>query len=334
MAEVSFNTIAFFNNKGGVGKTTLVYHLANMLASRGESVVVADFDPQANATEVFVDEVQRVLFSFEEDDGVPKTIYDFVSPILKGTGDVLPANGREVTENLTLIPGDLRLSLFEDKVSDAWPRCNDNDEAAFRAVTALFRCIESVAQQSQAEWVLIDVGPNLGALNRAALIAADFIVVPVGPDLFSLQGLENLGPTLVKWRAGWNERRLKAPPDLKTPRGEMLPLGYVVMQHGIRDRRPPKAYQQWIDKFPRAFQEHLLQGNGDPNKDYCLATIKHYRSLMPMAMQARKPIFELNPADGAIGAHYQSVLDAKKDFESLCDAMLRRVDEVRAENPL
>lgn len=50
------NTIAFFNNKGGVGKTSLVYHLAWMYADLGLSVVAADLDPQANLTSMFIDE--------------------------------------------------------------------------------------------------------------------------------------------------------------------------------------------------------------------------------------------------------------------------------------
>jgi chromosome partitioning protein len=49
-------TIAFFNNKGGVGKTSLVYHLAWMYADLGLSVIAADFDPQANLTSMFLED--------------------------------------------------------------------------------------------------------------------------------------------------------------------------------------------------------------------------------------------------------------------------------------
>ena len=48
--------IAFFNNKGGVGKTTLVYHLAYMLAEQGYKVLAADLDPQSNLTAMFLEE--------------------------------------------------------------------------------------------------------------------------------------------------------------------------------------------------------------------------------------------------------------------------------------
>ena len=49
-------TIGFFNNKGGVGKTTLVYHVAWMLSLLGKRVIAADLDPQANLTSVFLPE--------------------------------------------------------------------------------------------------------------------------------------------------------------------------------------------------------------------------------------------------------------------------------------
>ena len=55
--------------------------------------------------------------------------------------------------------------------------------------------------------ILADVGPNLGAINRSALISSDYVVVPLGADLFSLRGLRNLGPTLNRWRQDWKSRR-------------------------------------------------------------------------------------------------------------------------------
>ena len=59
--------------------------------------------------------------------------------------------------------------------------------------------------------MLIDVGPNLGAINRAAIIAANFVVFPLAPDLFSLQALRNVGPTLQEWRNEWGDRLERRP---------------------------------------------------------------------------------------------------------------------------
>ena len=85
--------------------------------------------------------------------------------------------------------------------------CLDKQPRAFRVISALWRILQSAAKDNQTDIVLVDVGPNLGALNRAVLVATDYVIVPLGADLFSLQGLRNLGPTLQAWRIGWQDRR-------------------------------------------------------------------------------------------------------------------------------
>ncbi len=312
-------TIAFFNNKGGVGKTSLVYHLSWMFADHGIKTLAVDLDPQANLTAMFLDEDR--LEQLWPDDEHPDTVYGAIRPILRGTGDIAQPSVEMITETLGLIPGDLGLSRFEDKLSDAWPRCHNRDESAFRTMTAFHRLVQRGSEWG-AELVLIDVEPNLGAINRSALIASDQVCLPLAPDLFSLQGLKNLGPTLREWRTVWAELLTKAPADLPMPRGAMQPVGYIVMQHGILDTRPVKAYKRWMDRIPLVYRDAVLDEPitslplvaQDP---YCLSLLKHYRSLMPMAMEARKPIFFLKSADGAIGAHIEAVRNCYMDFQKL-----------------
>ena len=76
--------IAFFNNKGGVGKTSMVYHLSWMFADRGLRVIAADFDPQGNLTAAFLDEdrLEEVMPS----DGHPLTVFGAVQPLMRGVG--------------------------------------------------------------------------------------------------------------------------------------------------------------------------------------------------------------------------------------------------------
>ncbi|MFZ4702393.1 MAG: ParA family protein [Candidatus Methylumidiphilus sp.] len=319
------NTIAFFNNKGGVGKTSLVYHLAWMFACNGLPVVAVDLDPQANLTSMFLDEDR--LEQLWPDGDHPLTIYGAIQPIIKGTGDIKTPHLEKIHPNIGLVVGDLALSRFEDNLSDAWPRCHNKDEAAFRIMTAFHRVIERAVQQQNAELALVDVGPNLGAINRAAIIASEFVILPLAPDLFSLQGLKNLGPTLREWRESWKELLGKAPKDddLSLPKGNMKPSGYVVMQHSMRDSRPVKAYQRWMDRIPSVYRESVLDVKSSKSRTlppvskdpYCLSTLKHYRSLMPMAMEFRKPMFFLKPADGAIGSHVGAVKSCYDDFHSL-----------------
>ncbi|MEO5374210.1 MAG: AAA family ATPase [Alphaproteobacteria bacterium] len=325
-------TIAFFNNKGGVGKTTLVYHLAMMLSERGARVLAVDLDPQANLTSMFLSEDR--LEELWPDGEHPRTIFGALRPIIRGLGDVNTPHVEEIKDRLGLVVGDLALSTFEDKLSDAWPRCHNRDESAYRTMTAFYRGIRQAAATVRADWVLVDVGPNLGAINRAALIASEHVVIPLGPDLFSLQGLRNLGPSLRSWRDSWKDLTGKTPdPHLELPSGLIAPLGYVVMQHGIRDKRPPKAYQRWIEKFPGEYRESVLDETPQScptaaQDPYCLAMLKHYRSLMPMAMEAHKPVFALKPADGAIGAHGEAVRNAYVDFLKLARSIANRCGEV------
>jgi chromosome partitioning protein len=322
------NTVAFFNNTGGVGKSWLVYHLASMMADRGETVLVVDLHPQANLTSIFLTEDRlENLWPVGEH---PYTICGTLGPIIRGSGDLLVSHIEHVGPRLGLLVGDLALSAFEDKLSNAWQRCHDRDESAFRTVSAFYRAVRQAAEQFAATWVLIDIGPNLDAINRAALIASEFVTIPLGPDLFSLQGLLNLGPSLRAWRKSWAELILKNPnPELDLPPGQMKPLGYVVMQNGRRENRPPKAYLRWIDHFPLAYRQSVL-GETAPaapsaeNDSHCLSMLKHYRSLMPMAMEARKPVFFLKPADGAIGAHVEATSNAYAEFYALARRLADR----------
>lgn len=313
-------TIAFFNNNGGVGKTSLVYHLAHMFADNGVRVVAVDLDPQANLTSMCLeeDDLER-LWSRSGD----RTIYDAIRPLLEGEGDIGELRTEALGKGLSLVVGDLALSKAEDELSSQWPVCLDGKARAFRVLSAISRVVAQAGRDIDAEIALLDVGPSLGALNRAALLGAEYVVVPLAPDIYSLQGLDNLGPTLRRWRKEWRERVARNEvQNLPLPTGNMEPLGYVIMQHGLRDNRPVKAYKRWMDKIPQTYASAVIGNASDAGQDvlhdpHCLALLKHYRSLMPLAMEAHKPMFQLRPADGAIGAHVAAVDSCYVDFHQL-----------------
>lgn len=322
--------VTFFNNKGGVGKTSLVYHVAWMMARQGCRVLAADLDPQANLTAHFLDEEDVAQLWQPEDGASPRqTVYGSLEPLVRAVGDVTTPHVIEIADRLDLVPGDMVLSSFEDELSDAWPGCLDRKERSFRVISAFWRLLVDAAG-ADTDVVLVDVGPNLGAINRAAMVAADHVVIPLGPDLFSVQGLQNLGPTLRRWRTEWAERVSKNPrSDLRLPSGGMHPAGYVLLGHGVRLGRPAKAYERWMARIPGVYLSAVLGVdeeaplvNDDP---HCLAQLKHYHSLVPMAYEARKPIFALRPADGAFGGHQAAVTGARKDFSALTDRILREV---------
>lgn len=324
-------TIAFFNNKGGVGKTSLAFHVAWMLKELGHSVLVADFDPQANLTGMFMSESR-----FEKELEEKKSLFDALEPLSQGTGDIKKAAIFNVAERFGLLTGNLQISSVEADFSDAWPKCLDGHSRSFRVITAFHRLMVQAGEELGAAWGIIDMGPNLGAINRAVLIASDYVVFPLGPDLFSFQGLKNVGRFLNKWRKEWKERKEKTPSvlELSLPKGKMSPVGYIMMRHSIRHDRPVQAYQRWIDKMPMAYRKYVLEeteakwelpADGEQDK-FLLAHLKDYRSLMLMAQEKNKPIFQLKPGDGAIGAHYKAVQDCYSDFKNLTQNIISSIN--------
>ena len=328
--------IGFFNNKGGVGKTSLVYHLSWTFAELGHSVVAVDLDPQANLSAMFMDEssLQKIW------EGGGDTVYTGLEPLMKGMGDIKTPKTRECSNdvNLRLIVGDMQLSGVDDELSAQWAHCLDSTtsaERAFRIESAFFRIIQNACEKQEAKYALVDVGPNLGAINRAALLACDYIITPLSPDLFSWQGLRNLS-ALTTWRKDWEKRKANYDETVKNnnsvvplPNGDLKLLGYVPMRFAIHSAKPVKSYQRWLSLMPGAFAELQKSASvpksvdDDPN---CLGMLKDYHSLMPMAQEHKKPMFNLTPADGAFGAHYTHAQNCRENFEELAEKIINKID--------
>ena len=126
--------LTFFNNKGGVGKTSLIYHLAWMYSESGKKVVVADLDPQANLTAAFLfeDDINKLW----DGQTIGSTIYQCLKP-LTGVEDIAEPVLHKVNATLFLIPGDVALSGFEDALAAEWPRSMDDNNNLYRPMRML-----------------------------------------------------------------------------------------------------------------------------------------------------------------------------------------------------
>ena len=118
----------------------------------------------------------------------------------------------------------------------------------------------------------------------------------------------------------------------------MQPVGYVVQQPGIRLGRPVRAYDEWVNQMPQEYTRQLLGREAGPypaspaeDANY-LATIKHYRSLVPLAQTAHKPVFRLTSADGAIGSHAAAASDAYAHFQEMAAELVQRINLPPATN--
>lgn len=313
-------SLAFFNNKSGVGKASLIYHLAHMWADLGRRVLLVDLDPQCHLTAMCLPEDQlEKLWAAETDHA--NTLYGAIQPIHEQRGDITLPPLIEPRDGLALLPGDAGLATFEEQLSTDWPGALSNSEPALRGLSSFYRLIQRAAATHQADLVLCDIGPSLGAINRTALLAVDFVVTPLAPDLTSMLCLRAIGPTLNRWRKAWRESIDHSATKHTLPPGSMDPIGYIVMQAGMQLHSPVKAYQKLVERMPGEYHRALLADDETPrhvNADRaCLGVMRNFPGLMPLAHDARKPMFHLRVGDGAVGSHQNAVQRCREDFETL-----------------
>lgn len=296
-------TLAFFNPKSRFGKTTLVYHLAWMLADKGIYTLVLDLDPQATLTALFLPE-ERLAKLWQAGDA-PDTISGAIAARMRG--EITPLPVVEIADHLTLVAGDPNLARFESVFAEDWL----THAAGGAATTALHQLI----MRTPHTVVLMDLGGNLGAINRAALLAADQIMTPLVADRFAPLALQQVGASLATWRTDWQKNVLLCAEHVRAnaPQGKMQPSGYMVIQRSVRDR--------WLEKLPAAYQTAMYGETNDvpaiADDPYQLAALRYEYSLIQLATEARKPMFFLKSADGAVGSSQEAVRSCYQDFEQL-----------------
>lgn len=315
---------SIFNNKGGVGKTTYLYHIAHIL-SENYKVLMVDCDSQCNLTAYTISDAD--INKAWSDRG--NSIYKVIEKVEKGIGDISLRAPTRITKNLHITPGDLFLSNYEDRLGDSWNSAKGGSEASIRLQTAIYRYIMWAAEKIDADVVLVDLGPNLGALNRTVLSGSDYFIVPVTPDLFSIRGTENLGNKLVLWRKEWNQLNENYESnEIHRPKGKPYFLGYVIQQHNIRstssgmtrgwaifgDRLEPAIKQNIVKKLlPLDQASKLTESSGT----YLLGKIPNLHSLIPYSLEARKPVFNCNSSDGLKGEHITKAREIKNEYDPI-----------------
>lgn len=318
-------SLALFNNRGGVGKTTMTYNLAHMFARLGRSVVMIDCDPQCSLSALALsDETLATLFASDPTEG--RTLGACLEAVRPGQRFPHDPQLLEITDNLSLLPGDFSLGRFEVKLARARFDSAADVSASLSITTAIVNLAEHIARVHGAEIVLFDVGPGLGALNYTVLLACDGVAALLAPDRFSLRGLEVIGETLAEWSAGGQPRtRTGEDPAIR-------PIGYIVQQFLTREDSSPRADAAVLARIPERYARSILgrdvEGEGDdPN---CLGHLRHFASLVPLAQAARKPIFDLKHADGVLGTQFQLVERARVEFTALAEKILARLDDSSA----
>ncbi|WP_263078842.1 AAA family ATPase [Endozoicomonas sp. Mp262] len=323
--------ISIFNNKGGVGKTTYMYHIAHLLEKRGKSVLIVDLDSQCNLSAYSLSD------SDLERSWKPRgnSIWNAIEQVYEGLGDIRkrsPSLIRKEYPKLHIVPGDVLLSNYEDSLGDTWSSAKGGNAPALRVQSAIYRYIKWGAEKVEADVVMLDLGPNLGALNRAVLGASDYFIVPMSPDLFSIRGTKNLGAKLATWRREWDQCNSASTSNIDLPKGKPTFLGYVMQQHNAR-RNSEGMTRGWSifgSRIEAAVRENIIDVLGPLNQvhnwgddNWNIGKIPNLHSLVPYSLEAKKPVFDCRSRDGLNGAHITTAKKSSQHFDPIVQKMLR-----------
>lgn len=324
--------LTFFNHKGGVGKTTLIYNLGLALAHEGHRVLFIDADAQANLTAAALPPNDiEVAYSKH------RAIADVLAPLVEGSGDISMVKPFKIRDSAWLIPGHIRLSEYEDVCPQGWTEALAGQIRGLRVTTALYRLAAASADNLNIDYVVFDVGPNVGAMNRNILLASDGFVVPLAPDLFSLSALGSVGRSAAMWVDEWQAiratfRRRATDIDFPLPEGTPSALGYISQQFAIYRQAPAAAYRRWLNEIPTAYQKQVVQpllnvGVPIPEGDNQIGEVRNLSSLVPMAQRANAAVFELSGSE-ARGAQFTRAKDTLDFFATIANEILRRLESV------
>lgn len=322
-------SICFFNNKGGVGKTTLVANLAAELSlNHGKKILVIDADPQCNLTQyVLTDE--DFINTYTNND--PKSIFSVIHPLSTGRGYTtdLPIS-KTKNFGFDVIIGDPRLALKEDLLAQDWREAKAGGIRGLRTTLVFHNVIE---QAKGYDYIFFDMGPSLGAINRAILLAVDCFLVPMSIDIFSSWALKNIGEAVKVWEKDleFGMRNSEDPSELpKITKKKLRFLGYVTQQHKERKEneatRIVEAYNNISKRLPGIVRKNLSSFYPETLNPH-IGEIKHLASLAPKSQTLHQPMINV----AAVGSYTSMRKQAREIYNSLAIRFMQNIEIIDQE---
>lgn len=316
--------ITLYNHKGGVGKTTLLVNIAAALADLGKKVLLVDADPQCNLTSYLVESevVDGWLDNSDTEDGA--TMWSALKPFIEGTGDIRKIQPQERQEGVFLIPGDIRLSEFEQELNQIWVECLQRKIRGFKGASAISQIVNEIAKEKKVDYVFYDIGPNIGPLNRVILLDCDYFIIPAACDLFSVRALKTLGKTLYTWIQEWDVIYQLAPDNTLLLPGKPNYIGYILQRFRMYGDAIASQFASYAGKLERStysditevlrkIDKNLAKGTLSQTK---LGQVKDFASLVPLSQTQGLSFFDVD------GGNAQLKTEAKKEFTSIANKII------------
>ena len=328
--------LTLYNHKGGVGKSTITVNLARGFGQNGIRTLVVDGDPQCSVSAFYhyEEDLDAMLASSSQNDG--NTIWSGISKARRGRGDVRGLQPGEFDNNVWLLTGDEALAPFEDKLSEAWKGCFGRDAQAIDLMSALYRAIQATADNIRADLVMLDLGPNIGPLNRSLILGSDYIAVPVACDLFSLRAFGTLGKTLASWMKDWSTIRDLAADlkeeDLLLLKGRPVCIGYITQHFNIYRSRATIPFEEWERKIPPRFKRDVVDplreidvGLVPDFKSNKIGSVKSFHGLVPQSQKLGIALGGLRGQVGVNSGYNPKIQEADTLFREMATQMAARM---------
>ncbi len=196
--------ICIFNNKGGVGKSTICWNLADALGRRGKKVLLIDFDPQCNLSIAMLGEDLFVGTLPTQNVPYGTTVRSFLQRFLQNTGgeEIFLHKGPHTSGNVDLVAGDFWLNVYADSLNVGADLLTGTGLSRYVALQKIVAAAETQKGQPF-DFVIIDLPPSFGALVRAAFYSAHYYVVPCTSDNFSVYCVGLIGQMVPSFISDW-----------------------------------------------------------------------------------------------------------------------------------
>ncbi|MGD0757814.1 MAG: ParA family protein [Candidatus Sulfotelmatobacter sp.] len=316
--------LCFYSHKGGVGKTTLSTNISYALADKNKSVLLIDSDPQCNLSAYLLNSQPLDKLLDQSDGEAGQTLWSSLRWTETKEQDPAAIEPTEVPGGLRLVPGDIRMSEFEERLQQYWGECRRREFRGFAGATALSLVVNSICAKYKIDFVIYDCGPNIGPLNRVVLLDCDYFIVPAACDEFSIRAIRSVGYTLERWITQWSDIADLAPDGTYLLPGRPCFLGYVPQQFRVYGGQMTQEFARFISRIDKHVQEDIVGVMNRLDAGLVLlgpkgaefGEVQNLSSLVSGGQTAGRPVWELGAGSPDLRAA------AKESFYLMADRLV------------